>query len=203
MRPLKDAINDVDSQLKSVFHPEVCTLQRVKIDSRSSTPGRLCWHTAYFAPLSEPQLETTHRVRSLGALDLGYMRDLGLRDEDETIAMVWETAFYNQDAGCDPNFPFDDNDSYWTKLPPFCPLTTMMMPEGSTKPRKVPGCFSKSLVESEVKFALETSHPFVRGFKKRYRGAKGEKLLEYIMIQFEEYENSEHPAAGFQRVLTK
>ena len=59
------------------------------------------------------------------------------------------------------------------------------------------------MIESEVKFALETSNTFVRGFKKRYRGDKGEKLLEYIMIQFEEYENSEHPAAGLQRVLTK
>ena len=124
-------------------------------------------------------------------MDLAYMIHLGFRDDDVTIISLWEQAFHDVTKRvCDSDFP--SGHEFWDTLPAFCPVRT----------GKVPGCFSKSTVGSETKFVLETSHPFVRGFKTRYPGAKGKRLLEYIMRQYEEFENSDGQY-GFQMVLTK
>ena len=127
---------------------------------------------------------------------------LGLKEDDHEIATHWQEAFRNNQIR-DPDFPFDGKDSYWSQLPPFCPVDTLVQIKDSNKQKKVKGCFSRSMVESEKGVKLEESHPFVRGFKNRYPGKEGKRLLEYIRVQFEEYQNSQPPTGGFQRVFTK
>jgi len=166
-RMYKDAVNDFDKQLHQL--------------KDESDTHLLC---------------KAHLVRQMGIIDLEFMRDVGLREDDQVAATQWQAAF-RKETLCEEELGEEED-----VLPPFNPLKAFSI-------------YLNPETEKE-EYRVNSNDPFVIAFKKRYRlkfkkekrtvfgaGTVADVLLEYLRSQFAEFMNSERLPEGFEPKLMK
>lgn len=150
------------------------------------------------------ELEDSHRVRILGEFDIDHMLALGLRDDDENVARRWNRSYLESwlsDANYPHRVPYEPH-PYWDKHALFCAVSTRTNAESLLPNKTLKGVFGKSICSDTTVHHINEDHPWVRAFRKRYRGQKGDSLLAYMKHMYEEYENSAAKVSDFKQVIT-
>jgi hypothetical protein len=130
----------------------------------------------------ETELKGAHRLKFLGQLDLEYMEDLGLKYEDQMLASGWMQAYRDQELECADGF--ECNKAF---------KPDQSDPDQHNPPR-----------------IIAEGNDWVKNFRARYSKNKKDRdaktadlILQYMCATYNDFQNSEPPAVGFQRIVTK
>ncbi|KAL1521129.1 hypothetical protein AB1Y20_022683 [Prymnesium parvum] len=133
------------------------------------------------------ELDRGHFIRSVGLVDVGYMQHLGLSVSDAEMAVHMWIGNFLRHGNAEP-----EDESGLPLFEPYKIFPIYKDPENGDR-----------------SYQVKEDHPFVVAFRKRYKKknpltqrTQAAEMLEYMKVMFSEYQNSQPPADGYQRVIT-